>query len=99
MHPTINVIFEEIDFSSPSIEYFDIIDENGNSISQCTGDSDGACGNWLTCLDEKYLPIPRINANDTYIITIQGTSALNPFCTAYHGYSLNVILTITCGGG
>ena len=49
MYPTIDVIFEEIDFASSS-EYFDILDESGNSISQCTGDLDGACGNYMVLL-------------------------------------------------
>lgn len=96
INPTIDVIFEEIDFGYEPLEYFDVYDENDTLLSRCTGNSDFQCGNWLTCINNKYLEIPQIDQNDEYEITIQGSGDLHALC---NGYSLNIELTITCGGG
>ena len=104
INPTIDVIFEEIDFSSPTTEYFDVFDENNSLLIRCTADQDYKCLVWDSCFDNLYLPISQINSNDTYKLRIEGSSALNTLCTSYrgvsyHSYSLNIELTITCGAG
>ena len=99
MNPTIDIIFEEIDFSSSSSEYFDIFDENNNLISRCSANQDVNCLVWETCLDNEYLPISRISANHTFQMEIEGSSSLHVLCSSYHSYSLNIKMTITCGGG
>ena len=96
VNPSINVIFEEIDFLTESTEYFDIYDEDDVLITRCTGSSDFACGTWLTCLADKFLSISQIETNDIYQIKIEGSDGLNTLCDTHH-YSLNVQLTITCG--
>ena len=93
INPTIDIIFEEIDFATSS-EYFDVFDENGDLISQCSGHTDSNCGEWLTCLNQQTLSKSQINENETYTITIEGTDELHKLCQ--HEYSLNIILTITC---
>ena len=58
--PTVTVTFEEIDFSWSSTEYFNVLDNDGNTITQCTGDRDQNCGVWDTCLNAHSL------GNDIY---------------------------------
>ena len=94
--PTIDIIFEEIDFSNSSFEYFNVFDRNNDLISKCKGQNDQNCGEWVPCLYQQSLSIPQIAENNTYLITIQGTDELDQLCYNFHDFSLNVILTITC---
>ena len=99
LNPNIDVKFQEIDFSTSDTEYFDVFNANHNLISRCTGDQDSNCSAWKSCFSNEYLWISQINKNETYALTIEGSSALNALCTSYHSYSLNVELTITCEAG
>ena len=99
LNPSIDVIYEEIDFRS-NFEYFEVYEDN-TFITRCNGNFDGACGVYSTCLADYDLNIQQINEDDTYQMTIRGSTGLNDLCLFANGTlasdnALNVKLTITC---
>ena len=99
-YPSISVSFEEIDFSDPTNEYFDIFDNDGNNVSRCTGTQDHGCDTWINCLNQYSLGIKQIEQNQTYVITVRGSDSLTVqgggTCYNSNIYSLHVEVTMEC---
>ena len=70
LDPKISVTFEEIDYDLPS-EYFDVLGQDLNLIQRCEGGIDGNCYVWKSCMESSRLGVDRIDANETYILTIR----------------------------
>ena len=72
------------------------MDNDGSTITQCTGDQDKNCGVYETCISDALLGVDRIMADSTYTITIQSGTGFNKICTDDHKFSLNVKVTLNC---
>ena len=92
INPTIDVIYEEIDYNTDS-EYFDVFEEE-TLISRC-GKEQYQCDVFATCVDDEPLSVSEIKNGDLYRLSIIQTDSVHQLCPPY---SLNVELTITCGG-
>ena len=79
-YPSISVSFEDIDFSSPATEFFDVFDNNGSLITRCHGTGDYGCDKWMDCVIDQSLGIMKIGQGDSYIITTTGSDQLNTLC-------------------
>ena len=101
IQPSISITFEEIDYSSSSVEYFNVIDGSSNLIQKCVGNTDTNCGIWKTCLSSYNLVdinyfIPMFT---TYTITITTSGGFNALCSSTTDNTFNVELTFTCSNG
>ena len=94
LSPSIDMYFEEIDFSDPN-EYFTVYDNENEIIANCTGSKDANCGKWIECIHWYPLDINEIGVNESYQIRIFKPSSLNALCLE-HEHSLHTVLTITC---
>eukprot|EP01084_Bolivina_argentea_P102539 183697_1 len=99
IEPRISFSFEEIDFSSSTIEYLSIYDQNNMLIEKCLGNTDANCGIWLQCVHNRALAVNKFGINETYKITIFEPRGVDALCSTYHPYSINAKLTITCMAG
>ena len=96
INPSITVLFEDIDYDDVD-EYFDVFDNNGSLINRCHGTQDYGCDVWQYCMKNQSLSTHQMDANESYVITIQTSDQLNPTnCGVYGEYSLHVQLTIQC---
>ena len=92
--PRISSSFEEIDFALTS-EYFNVYDNDGSLITQCSGTRDFSCDHWIDCLRSHPLNVDEINDADIYTITIQGSDEFDSLCTG-NPYSLHVKVRFEC---
>ena len=96
--PTITVTYEEIDYSSSATEYFNVIDNDGTTITHCIGDEDRNCNIWETCIDDASLGVNTINAGTSYTITIATGPGFNDLCNPTHDLAFNARVELTCAG-
>ena len=99
INPSIDVEFEEIDYSLSNSEYFDVLDGNESVIATCTGGGDANCNSWETCVNDTSLGIEKIDANTNYTITIETGNGFNQLCTSSHYLSFHAKVTLNCKCG
>eukprot|EP01083_Nonionella_stella_P295859 1005345_1 len=98
-NPTITFEYEQIDISA-STEYIDVKDNSGILLQRCQGNggSDVQCNVWWTCLTDYNLDVTHITTDTSYQIQLIASRQNNAFCTAYHPWSTNAKLHVTCDG-
>ena len=53
--PELSIMFENIDMDESSIEYFDVLDDDGSTITRCSGGYKNMCGHWTYCINSHSL--------------------------------------------
>eukprot|EP01084_Bolivina_argentea_P269968 458936_1 len=89
-YPVVSFIYEPID--STLNQYLRVFDDDSSLLAYC--DDDYPCGEYKTCFTNYQLGTNRINAGNTYQMTITEANDISASCN--HPYSTNATLIFGC---
>ena len=72
------------------------MDNDGSTITRCTGNQDSNCNVWETCVNRTALGVTHIAANSTYTIRIETGDQFHILCSSNHGLSFHAQVTLHC---